>query len=86
MRKLIHMTVMAMTLMAATAAHAPAAKAGVDDCTYIAQQLCKGIQDPNGNYYYPGGPGWVACVEDQKQYIAECEPRPGEPCQYPWSC
>jgi len=76
MRKFLHATVVVVALMVASTANAPTAQAGVDNCTYAAQQWCKGVTDQNGDYYYPGGPGWVVCVEDAKQYIAECEPRP----------
>ncbi len=76
MRKLLRVTALLVALATATAAHTPTAKAGVDDCTYAAQQWCKGVQGPDGQYYYPGGPGWVACVEDAKQYLLVCEPRP----------
>lgn len=76
MRRILHVAAAIAVMMIATAAQAPTARAGVDDCTYAAQQWCRGIQDENGNYYYPGGPGWLACVEDAKQYLTACLERP----------
>ena len=86
MRRILQVVAAVTAMMVATAAQTPAAKAGVDECTYIAQKICKGTQDPNGNFYYPGGPGWLACVEDQKQYILICQGPPPTPCREPSRC
>ena len=77
MRKFIHVAVATVALMAATTANTPTAKAGVDECTYAAWQWCQGFQGPNGETMHIGDQGWLECVADAKQYLAECTPPPG---------
>ena len=40
MRRILQVVAAVTAMMVATAAQTPAAKAGVDECTYIAQQIC----------------------------------------------
>jgi hypothetical protein len=76
MRKLIHGAAMALAVLAGTIVHTPSAKAGVDECTYAAWQFCEGVIGPDGQYLHPGATGWLECVSDSRQYMAECNPPP----------
>lgn len=78
MRRFFRAAVLAVGMMIATAAHTPTAVAGVDDCTYAAWEWCRGIEGPDGQYLTPSSPGWLACVAEAKQYLAQCFPRPSD--------